>query len=216
MPKTLIDIHLSKHIGRTIGYCGHCPNPIVAYNTYWWPRSRAIVPRDTYRSSKLPTIVGSITYWMGYYRGYKKELNGTQTGRSKTLQAWASHYLVETIHLKLLRAQQGQTAPYLGIFRWSGGACGVDDEWRTRVDCTEKGCLRAPLLSNTEAMKWRKVYVPIPIIRNNRMVKGLSIPIVRNNSCERSITTYFPKQYVWWKVYLYLSLEAIGFVSQPQ
>ena len=50
------------------------------------------------------------------------------------------------------------------------------------VYCAEKGCLRAPLLSNTETIKWRKVYVPIPIILNKRMVKGLSIPIVRNKS----------------------------------
>ena len=91
------------------------------------------------------------------------------------------HLVVETIHLKRLRAQQEQTAPCSGIFRWAGGACGVDDGWRTRVDSTETGCLRARFLSNTETLKWRKVYVPIPIIRNNRMVKGLSIPIVRNN-----------------------------------
>ena len=36
----------------------------------------------------------------------------------------------------LLRAQHGQTAPFSGILRWAGGACGVDDEWPTRVDCT--------------------------------------------------------------------------------
>ena len=55
----------------------------------------------------------------------------------------------------------------------------MDDEWRTRVDCIETGCLRASLLS-TETTK--RVDVPIPIIRNNRTVKGLSIPIVLNNS----------------------------------
>ena len=85
----------------------------------------------------------------------------------------------------------------------------MDDEWRTRVDRTETGCLRAPLLFNIVTIKRRKVYVPIPIIRNNRMVKGLSIPIVRNNRVvkglsipifrnnrfgERSIDTYRPKQ----------------------
>ena len=64
----------------------------------------------------------------------------------------------------------------------------MDDEWRTRVDCTEKGCLRAPLLCNTETIKWRKVYVPIPIIRNNRVVKGLSIPIFRNNRFVESLS----------------------------
>ena len=32
-------------------------------------------------------IVGPIAYSMAYYPGYKKELNGMQTGRSKTLQA---------------------------------------------------------------------------------------------------------------------------------
>ena len=64
----------------------------------------------------------------------------------------------------------------------------MDDEWRTRVDCTETGCLRAPLLSNTETIKWRKVYVPIPIIRNNRIVKGLSIPIARNNRVVKGLS----------------------------
>ena len=44
-----------------------------------------------------------------------------------------------------------------------------------------RAVLRAPLLSNTETTKWRKVYVPIAIIRNNGMVKCLSIPIVPNN-----------------------------------
>ena len=32
-------------------------------------------------------IVGPKAYSTGYYPGYKKEPNGTQTGRSKTLQA---------------------------------------------------------------------------------------------------------------------------------
>ena len=74
---------------------------------------------------------------------------------------------------------------------------------------TSTGCLRAPLLRNTETIKWRKVHVPIAIILNNTMVKGLSIPIVRNKkSFERSIDTYKrfgeisidsyrPKQQVW-------------------
>ena len=99
----------------------------------------------------------------------------------------------------LLTSQQGQTAPYSGILRWAEGACGVDDEWRTGVDCTEPGCLWAPLLSNTETIEWRKVYVSIPIIRTNRMVKGLSIPIVRNNRIV--------------KVYRYLLSELIGLVK---
>ena len=55
---------------------------------------------------------------------------------------------------------------------------------------TETGCLRAPLLSNTETIKWLKVYVlipiiliewrkdlSIPIVRHNTVVKGLSIPV---------------------------------------
>ena len=71
--------------------------------------------------------------------------------------------------------------------------------------------LRAPLLSNTETIKWRTVYglltdtyhrknimvkgLSIPIVRNNRVVKGLSIPIFRSNRFdERSIDTYFSKQ----------------------
>ena len=65
------------------------------------------------------------------------------------------------------------------------------------VDCTETGSLGAPLLSNTELIKWRKVYVrngersSIPIVRNNIIVKGLSIPIFRNNRFgERRIDTY--------------------------
>ena len=74
----------------------------------------------------------------------------------------------------------------------------MDEEWRIRVDCTETGCLRASLLSNTEAIKWRNVYLPIPIIRDNRVVKSLSIPIFRSNRFgERSIDTYRPKQEVW-------------------
>ena len=36
-------------------------------------------------------------------------------------------------------------------------------------------------------MQWRKVYVPMPIIRNNRMVKGLPIPIVPNNRIVKSL-----------------------------
>ena len=64
----------------------------------------------------------------------------------------------------------------------------MDDEWRTRIDCTETGCLRAPLLSNAETIKWRKVYEPIPIIRNNRMLKDLSIPIVRDNSVVKGLS----------------------------
>ena len=63
----------------------------------------------------------------------------------------------------------------------------------------------------------RNVYLPIPIIRDNRVVKSLSIPIFRSNTFgERSIDTYRPKQYVWSKVYRYLSFEAIVFVSKSQ
>ena len=32
-------------------------------------------------------IVGAIAYSIGYYPGYKKDLDGSQTGRSKALQA---------------------------------------------------------------------------------------------------------------------------------
>ena len=32
--KVIVDRHLHNHIGCTIDYCGRCPNPIVAYNTY--------------------------------------------------------------------------------------------------------------------------------------------------------------------------------------
>ena len=70
----------------------------------------------------------------------------------------------------------------------------MHDERQTRVDCTQTGCLQAPLLSDTETIKWQKVYVPIPIIRNNTMVKRLLIPIVQNDRFgERCIDTYFPK-----------------------
>ena len=62
------------------------------------------------------------------------------------------HLVVETIHFQL-RAQQGQTTPYSGILCWAGGAYGVDEEKRVRVDCTETGCRRAPLLSNTKIAK---------------------------------------------------------------
>ena len=77
------------------------------------------------------------------------------------------------------------------------------------VCCTETGCLRTSLLSNTETLYWRKVYLLVPQILNNKMVKGLSIPIVRNNRvvkgisiavlrnnrfCDMSIGTCFTKQ----------------------
>ena len=51
------------------------------------------------------------------------------------------------------------------------------------------------MLSSTETIKSPKVCVPILIIRNNRMVKGLSIPIVRNKELR--------------KVYRYLFSETI-------
>ena len=51
------------------------------------PRSRAIVPRDSIDPHNSRPVVGPIAYSIGYFLGYKKELNGTQTGRSKTLQA---------------------------------------------------------------------------------------------------------------------------------
>ena len=59
------------------------------------------------------------------------------------------------------------------------------NEWREldRVDYPWAGCLRAPLLSNTETIKWRKIYVPIPIIRNS------------TKNGEMSVNTYHgPKQ----------------------
>ena len=99
------------------------------------------------------------------------------------------HLFVETIHLELRRAQQGQTAPFSGILRWAGGACGMNAEWRTRVDCTKTSCRRPSLLSNTETIKWRTVCVSIPMIRNNRMVKGLSIPVVRSNIIAKGLST---------------------------
>ena len=52
----------------------------------------------------------------------------------------------------------------------------MDDEWRTRevlVDCTETGCLRAPVLSNTDTwykITWRKVSAPIPISSETIMI----------------------------------------------
>ena len=60
------------------------------------------------------------------------------------------------------------------------------------------GCLRAPLLSNTGTMQWRKVYVPMPITRNNRMVEGLSIPIVPNNRSETSTNRYLFSESIGW------------------
>ena len=85
----------------------------------------------------------------------------------------------------------------------------MDDELELLlVNCTGTGCLRAPLFFHTETIKWRKVYV-IPIILNNRTVKGLSIPtacnirvvkdlsicVFRNNRFgEMSTDTYRPKQ----------------------
>ena len=96
----------------------------------------------------------------------------------------------------------------------------MDDDWRTRVDCTGTGCLRAPLLSDTETINWRKVYVAIPIMRNNRIVEGMSIPIVRNNTVVKGISTpivqnnRFNERYI--DTYLLVSLETIGLVSQSQ
>ena len=52
-----------------------------------------------------------------------------------------------------------------------------------------RGCLRAPLLSDTETIKWRKVYVPIPVTQHSRLVKGLPIPIVRNNRIVKDLST---------------------------
>ena len=155
------------------------------------PEAELLCPAISIDPHNCRPIVGPIACSIGYYPGYKRELYGTQTVRSKTLQAWASHrthitsnhLIVETIHLKLLRAQQGQTAPCSGILRWAEGACGVDDEWRTRVDCTEAGC-RAPLLSNTETIKWRRVC---------RYLSSETIEL--------------------WKVYRYLFSETIGLVQ---
>ena len=60
----------------------------------------------------------------------------------------------------------------------------MDDEWQTGVIyyCTETGCLRALLLSNTETKKIAKgLRTGTIIVLNNRMVKGICIPIDRNN-----------------------------------
>ena len=111
VPKIPIHVHLCKHIGHTIGYCGHCRNPIVAYNTYrWTPKPSYCAPRWVSILINLPTYCWPNSLFDRVLSRDKKELNGTQTGRSKTLQAWASHrtdinsnqHLVETIHLKLL------------------------------------------------------------------------------------------------------------------
>ena len=189
VPKIPIDIHLHQHIGRTIGYCGYWTLCCLQYLSID-PEPNRLCPGIGIDPHNCRPIVGPVAYSIGYYPGYE-ELNGTQTGRSKTLQAWASyqtyinsnhHHVVETIHLKLLRAQQRQTAPYSGILRWAEGACGVDDEWRTRVDCTETGCLWAlcsPKLK--QFVQCPKVYVSIPLIQDDRMMKRLLIPIVRNN-----------------------------------
>ena len=80
VPKIPIDVHLRKHIGRTIGYCGHCPNPVVAYHTYSIdPEAELLCPAIGIDPQNRRPIVVPIAY--------KKELNGTETGRSKTLQA---------------------------------------------------------------------------------------------------------------------------------
>ena len=93
-------------------------------------------------------------------RYYRKSSVSKQKARSRSWYILLSSKVfiqaIAKVYLKLLRAQQGQTAPCSGILRWAGGACGVDDDWRTRVDCTETGC-RAPLLFNTGTRKWRKV-----------------------------------------------------------
>ena len=167
------------------------------------PEAKLLCPAIGIDPHNCRYIFGPIAYSIGYYSGYEKELNVTQTGRSKTLQAWASHHLVdETIHLKLLRAQQGQTALYWEILRWAGGAYGVDDECRTRADCTETGCLRAPLLSNTETKSGERC----------------TCRYLSSETVEWWKVCRYPssKTIELWKVYRYLSLETIGFVSQSQ
>ena len=74
-PKIPIDIHLRKHIGRTIRYCGYCPNPFVAYNTYrQTPKLSDCAPRQVQVSipHNCRPIVGPIAYSIEYCPGYKK------------------------------------------------------------------------------------------------------------------------------------------------
>ena len=75
------------------------------------PKAELLCPAIAIDPQNCRPIVGPIGYSTGHYPRCKKELNGTQTGRSKTLQAWSSHrthihsddhLVVETIHLKLL------------------------------------------------------------------------------------------------------------------
>ena len=88
VPKVPIDVHLRKRIGRTIGYCGHCPYPIVAYNTYrQTPKPSCCTPPIGIDPHSCRPIVGPIAYPIGYYPGYKEGLDGSQTDRSKALQA---------------------------------------------------------------------------------------------------------------------------------
>ena len=56
----------------------------------------------------------------------------------------------------------------------------MDDEWRTRVDCIQTGCLRAPLLSNTETIKKGSTYQCLSS-ETTGLVKGISIPIGQNH-----------------------------------
>ena len=94
------------------------------------------------------------------------------------------------------------------------------------LELTVPGCLRAPLLSNTETIKWRTVYVPIPIIRKYRMAKGLSITFVPSNrfgqryidTCRqkqqissRSPNSTSPEQACSGNSYRQLSVSTIGF-----
>ena len=76
-------------------------------------------------------------------------------------------------------AQQGQTRRIRGFpDGLEGLAAWMMNGVELLVDCTETGSLGAPLLSNTELIKWRKVF-------NTHRPKQYN--------CERSIDTYFQK-----------------------
>ena len=92
------------------------------------PEAELLCPAKGIDLHSCRPIVGPIAYSTGYYPGYKKELDGSQTGRSKKhcrLELRIAHrthilssnhqLVVETIHLELLRAQHGQTAPFSGV-----------------------------------------------------------------------------------------------------
>ena len=87
VPKIPMDIHLRKHIGRTIGFCGHRPNPIVCLQYLSiGPEAELLYPAIGIDTQNCRPIIGPIAYSIGYYPECKKELNDTQTSRSKILQ----------------------------------------------------------------------------------------------------------------------------------